>query len=53
MENDKRILTELDRSKQMMSYTTKPKKVIKSEPVKPEEPITEDRVVTLSDFVNG
>ena len=53
MENDKRILTELDRSKQMMGYTTKPKKKVDQKLKTPEEIITAGNIVTLKEFVEN
>lgn len=53
MENDKRVLSEIDRSKEMINFSTKPKKVIKPEQ-EPKETITEGtEIVSLSEFVKG
>ena len=48
----KQILTEIDRSKQLIKYTTQKKK-IQDQPVKIEEKIEEGKIITLSEFLRG
>jgi len=54
MENDKRILNEVNRSKQIMEYTTIPKKKLIPEVTETEkEKVEEGKIITLSEFVKG
>ena len=54
MKKDTRILTEVDRTKQLINYTTKPKKKIIPEVTeKTEETIEEGKIVTLTEFMKG
>ncbi len=53
MKQPNQLLNEIDRTKEMMDFSTKPKKVIKPEPKQAEETITEGRIISLSEFVKG
>ena len=48
---DKRVITEIDRSKKLMNFTTKPKKKLIEKVETPEEIITEGNIISLSEFV--
>jgi hypothetical protein len=50
---DRRIISEIDRSKEIMNFSNKPKKIQKIEKTKEEETIDPDetQIVTLREFV--
>ena len=50
---DKRVITEIDRSKKLMNFTTKPKKKLIEKVETPEEIITEGNIISLSEFVEN
>jgi len=54
MSGNKQLLMEIDRSKQLFNYTTKPKKkIIPEKPEEKKELAEEDTIITLTDFLKG
>lgn len=51
---DKRILTEIDRSKKIMNYITRTdKKPIVAKPKEQKKTVEEVKIVTLTEFLRG
>lgn len=51
---DKRILTEIDRSKEIMNYTTRvEKKPIVDKPDEQKKTVEEVKIVSLTEFLKG
>lgn len=54
MSGNKQLLTEIDRTKQLFNYTTKPKKKVIPEKLEDKiEKIEEGKIITLTDFLKG